>query len=135
MLQLKPSLHGVSKPPVWRRLLVPADIRLDRLHDVIQTAMGWTDTHLHVFSTAVGDYRVPDPVLGFKNERNAWLGQLLKPRGERIRYAYDFGDGWEHDVVLEQRLDLDPECTSPPASPARVPAHRKTAEAPGATRS
>jgi hypothetical protein len=48
-MQLKLSLRGVSKPPVWRRLLVPADMRLDRLHDVIQTSMGWTDTHLHVF--------------------------------------------------------------------------------------
>jgi Plasmid pRiA4b ORF-3-like protein len=51
-MQLKLSLRGAVKPPVWRRLLVPADIRLDRLHDVIQTSMGWTDTHLHVFSTA-----------------------------------------------------------------------------------
>ena len=50
-MQLKLSLRGVVKPPVWRRLLVPADIRLDRLHEVIQTAIGWTDTHLHVFST------------------------------------------------------------------------------------
>ena len=113
VLQLKLSLRGVSKPPVWRRLLVPADLRLDRLHDVIQTAMGWTDTHLHVFSTALGDYGVPDPELGFKNERNARLGQLLKQRGDRIRYAYDFGDGWEHDVVLEQRLDPDPEVPIP----------------------
>jgi hypothetical protein len=112
-MQLKLSLRGVSKPPVWRRLLVPADLRLDRLHDVIQTAMGWTDTHLHVFSTALGDYGVPDPELGFKNERNARLGQLLKQRGDRIRYAYDFGDGWEHDVVLEQHLDPDPEVLIP----------------------
>jgi hypothetical protein len=52
-MQVKLSLRGVSKPPVWRRLLVPTDIRLDRLHDVIQTSMGWTDTHLHVFSASV----------------------------------------------------------------------------------
>ena len=42
-MQLKLSLRGVIKPPVWRRLLVPADIRLDRLHEVIQTAIGWTE--------------------------------------------------------------------------------------------
>ena len=112
-MQLKLSLRGVSNPPVWRRLLVPADMRLDRLHDVIQTSMGWTDTHLHVFSTAAGDYGVPDPELGFRNERNARLGQFLKQQGDRIRYAYDFGDGWEHDVVLEKRLDHDPEAQIP----------------------
>jgi hypothetical protein len=106
-LQLKLSLRGVSKPAVWRRLLVPADIRLDRLHDVIQTSMGWTDTHLHVFSTTAGDYGVADPELGFRNERNAKLGQFLKQPGDRIQYAYDFGDGWEHDIVLEKRVARD----------------------------
>lgn len=108
-LTLKLSLRGVSKPPVWRRLLVPADMRLDRLHDVIQTSIGWTDTHLHVFSTAAGDYGVPDPELGFRNERSARLGQFLKQPGDRIQYAYDFGDGWDHDIVLEKRLDPNPE--------------------------
>ena len=107
-VQLKLSLRGVSKPPVWRRLLVPADMRLDRLHDVIQTAMGWTDTHLHVFSTVAGDYGVPDPELGFGNERSARLAQFLRQPGDRINYAYDFGDGWEHDIVLERRLNPDP---------------------------
>ena len=112
-MQLKLSLRGVAKPPVWRRLLVPADMRLDRLHDVIQTSMGWTDTHVHVFSTAAGDYGVPDPELGFRNERNARLGQFLKQPGDHIQYTYDFGDGWEHDLVLEKRLDPDPEAQIP----------------------
>jgi len=107
-MQLKVTLRGVSKPPVWRRLLVPADMRLDRLHEVIQTSLGWTDTHLHVFSTAAGDYGVPEPELGFRNERNARLAQFLKQQGDRINYAYDFGDGWEHDIVLEKRIVPDP---------------------------
>ncbi len=106
-LQLKVSLRGVSKPPVWRRLLVPADTRLDRLHGVVQTAMGWTDTHLHVFSTAVGDFGILDPELGFRDERTVRLSQFFKQPGDRIRYAYDFGDGWEHDIVLEKRLTSD----------------------------
>jgi pRiA4b ORF-3-like protein len=107
-MQLKLSLRGVLKPPVWRRLVVPADIRLDRLHKVIQTSMGWTDTHLHVFSTAAGDYGIPDPELGFRNERNARLEQFLQQPADRIRYSYDFGDGWEHDIVLEKRLAREP---------------------------
>ncbi|MEO8967567.1 MAG: plasmid pRiA4b ORF-3 family protein, partial [Solirubrobacteraceae bacterium] len=86
-LQLKVSLRGVSKPPVWRRLLVPADTRLDRLHGVVQTAMGWTDTHLQVFSTAVGDFGILDPELGFRDERTVRLSQFFKQPGDRIRYA------------------------------------------------
>jgi hypothetical protein len=112
-MQLKLSLRGVSKPPVWRRLIVPADLRLDRLHDVIQTSMGWTDTHLHVFSTAAGEYGIPDPELAFRNERNARLEQFLHQPGDRIQYSYDFGDGWEHDIVLEKRLDPGPDAQTP----------------------
>jgi hypothetical protein len=112
-MQLKLSLRGVVKPPVWRRLLVPADIRLDRLHDVIQTATGWTDTHLHVFSTRSGDYGIPDPELGHRNERNARLAQFLQQPGDRIHYSYDFGDGWEHDIVLEKRLNPEPGAQMP----------------------
>ncbi len=108
VLQLKLSLRGVSKPPVWRRLLVPADMRLSRLHHVIQTAMGWTDTHLHAFSTPYGDYGPPDPELDHHDERKARLGDFLPQPGSRIRYTYDFGDFWEHDIVLEKALPPDP---------------------------
>ncbi len=68
VLQLKVSLTGASKPPVWRRLLVPATIRLNRLHDVIQAAMGWDDYHLHAFSVGGVDYnmahRIPSSAIG-----------------------------------------------------------------------
>lgn len=106
-LQLKLSLRGVSKPPVWRRLLVPADMRLSQLHRVIQTAMGWTDTHLHAFSTASGDYGPPDPELDHRDERKARLSDFLAQPGDRIRYTYDFGDFWEHDIVVEKALASD----------------------------
>jgi hypothetical protein len=61
-----------------------------------------------VFSTDAGDYGIPDPELEFRNERNARLGQFLNRQGDRIQYAYDFGDGWEHDIVLEKRVYQDP---------------------------
>jgi pRiA4b ORF-3-like protein len=112
VLQLKLSLRGVSKPPVWRRLLVPADMRLSQLHDVIQTAMGWTDTHLHAFTTAYGDYGPPDSELDHRDERKARLKDFLAEPGDRMRYAYDFGDFWEHDIVLEKTLS-DPDCRLP----------------------
>lgn len=50
-----------SDPPVWRRLLVPATIRLDRLDRLIQAAMGWTNSHPHMFVHSSGRYGVPDP--------------------------------------------------------------------------
>jgi hypothetical protein len=104
VLQVKISLLGVSKPSVWRRLLVPADIRLDRLHGVIQAAMGWEDYHMHAFSDGSREYGLADPELGYRDERKVTLGRLLRREGERIRYTYDFGDGWEHEIVLEGAL-------------------------------
>jgi hypothetical protein len=108
VLQVKLSLLGVSKPPVWRRLLVPANIRLDRLHGVIQAAMGWEDCHMHAFSDGSCEYGLADPELGHRDERKVTLGRLLKREGERIRYSYDFGDGWEHEIVVEGALAAEP---------------------------
>ncbi|MGH2894779.1 MAG: plasmid pRiA4b ORF-3 family protein [Solirubrobacteraceae bacterium] len=107
-LQVKVTLLGVSKPPVWRRLLVADEEGLDHLHAVIQLSMGWSDYHMHVFATEAGEYGVPDPELGFLDERRVALLQLLRHPGDRIRYTYDFGDAWEHEIVLEKMIDADP---------------------------
>jgi Plasmid pRiA4b ORF-3-like protein len=97
-----------SKRPIWRRVLVPADIRLDRLHDVIQAAMGWEDRHLHVFTKGTDRYGELDGDddfdLGHRDERAVPLKALLGTEGDSLRYEYDFGDGWDHDIVLEGLL-------------------------------
>lgn len=108
VLQLKINLMGATKPPVWRRLLVPATIRLDRLHTVIQAAMGWEDYHLHAFSAGGVDYGQPDPELGHHDERKTPLSHVISQPGERMRYTYDFGDGWEHGIVVEKVLAAEP---------------------------
>jgi hypothetical protein len=108
VLQLKISLIGISKPPVWRRLLVPATIRLDGLHNVIQAAMGWQDYHLHVFSARGVEYGQPDPELGHQDERRTPLNHVISQAGERMRYTYDFGDDWEHGIVVEKVLAAEP---------------------------
>lgn len=100
--QLKITLRGVSKPPVWRRILVPAHITLRDLHEVIQQAMGWDDYHMHVFSTGWQEYGSPDPELGHVSDAKARLSQILDEPGGRLSYTYDFGDDWEHDIVLEK---------------------------------
>jgi hypothetical protein len=108
VFQVKITLAEVDDPPVWRRLLLPADIRLDRLHLVIQAAMGWENYHLHVFTDGRARHGVPDPELRFRDERKATLRDLIPREGGRARYTYDFGDGWEHEVVVETVLAAEP---------------------------
>lgn len=107
ILQLKVSLVGASKPPVWRRLVVPATMRLDRLHEVIQAAMGWEDYHLHAFSAGGVDYGPPDPELGHVDERKTRVSDVIGQPKACMRYVYDFGDHWQHDVVVEKVLVAD----------------------------
>jgi len=111
--QVKVTLEEVEDPPVWRRLLVPAGIRLDRLHRVIQVVMGWEDCHLHVFSDGRVQYGRPDPELRFRDERKTTLRDLVTGEGGRARYTYDFGDDWHHEIVVEQVLAADPGVSYP----------------------
>jgi hypothetical protein len=116
--QLKVTLLGTS-PLIWRRVLVPANITLAQLHDVLQTAMAWEDGHMHEFS--VGQRRIgrPNPedrLMGMpaaENERTVRLSGILVKVGSKAIYTYDFGDSWEHSLVLEKRLPVDPTTTYP----------------------
>lgn len=110
--QIKVQLCGVTKPPVWRRLQVSADLSLDQLHEVIQTAMGWHNCHMHVFSDGWNEYGLPDRELGHQDERKVNLSQLLTKVGDKIGYSYDFGDDWLHDIVLEKILPAGAGATS-----------------------
>ena len=101
--RLKLTLRG-SRPPIWRRIEVHSDITLCQLHDVIQLAMGWTNSHLHQFrrgSTCYGPAN-PDLDIQEQNERRVRLSGVLRKPKDRMVYEYDFGDGWEHEVVLER---------------------------------
>jgi hypothetical protein len=102
--QLVVTLCYVHDPAVWRRLLVPSATSLDRLHDVLQAAMGWQDSHLHYFDDGRHRYGHRDPELGFRDERSVRLGDLDTGR---LGYTYDFGDGWEHEIVVEAVIDAE----------------------------
>ncbi len=106
--QLKITIRGVSKPPIWRRVLVQTDITLRDLHEIIQRVMGWGNCHLHVFTTEWQEYGSPDPELGHVSDQKVRLEQVLAGQGDRLRYTYDFGDDWEHDIVVEQTLTPEP---------------------------
>ena len=102
LLQVRITLMDVADPPVWRRVIVPAAYSLDRLHAVIQAAMGWQDYHMHAFRVGDVSYAPPSPddELGYLDERKFRLGDLA---ADRISYEYDFGDSWEHELVIEER--------------------------------
>ncbi|MCS5422514.1 MULTISPECIES: plasmid pRiA4b ORF-3 family protein [Psychrilyobacter] len=116
--QLKIELKG-AKPPIWRRVLVPSNIRLDKLHEVIQESMGWFNYHLHHFYDGKKYYQIPleedDGFWGDSSldERKYKLYQLLKKEKQKLTYEYDFGDGWEHKIILEKILPFDSEMKLP----------------------
>ncbi|MFD9420124.1 hypothetical protein ACFWC9_36305 [Streptomyces goshikiensis] len=111
-LQLKIVLHG-TRPPLWRRLVLPSDTSLGTLHDAIQVAFGWHGGHLHLFTDEFGRgygdaARLTGIDLGFGDEVGdedaTALGDVLAEEKARLRYVYDFGDDWEHGITLEKTL-------------------------------
>jgi hypothetical protein len=106
--QIKISLIGV-KPPIWRTILVSSAIDLEIFHDTIQLVMGWTDSHLHQFIANQVFYGTPDDdfELEMEDETKYKLSQLLKKEKDSLIYEYDFGDSWEHKVLLEKILPDD----------------------------
>jgi hypothetical protein len=99
---LRIELEGI-KPLIWRRLHVPAAITLPRLHRIVQVAMGWTDSHLHSFRIAGLEYSNADDLdeLQMLDVKGRRLDTLLAGTVREFVYLYDFGDGWEHRVVVE----------------------------------
>ena len=105
--QLKLEMLEVE-PLIWRRLLVPGSITLAQLHEVIQTAMGWTNSHLHEF--VVGEHSYSDPEFEIDEAKSEYRYRLarLAPRVRNtIAYLYDFGDGWEHQIRVERIIEDD----------------------------
>lgn len=109
--QLKVTLLH-SQPPIWRRVQVESSVTLDRLHDALQGVMGWTNSHLHGF-------RLPEPgqrgarrrllPIESADEKATRLADLLRRPKDWCVYDYDFGDSWEHELLLEEVVP----CSSP----------------------
>jgi hypothetical protein len=110
--QIQIALIGF-KPKIWRRLLIPSDLLLSDLHKIIQTSMGWENEHLHQFIKNRMFYTVRMKDDDFWDEmanvdyKKIKISDLLTEEGEKIIYEYDFGDNWEHDVILEKILPFD----------------------------
>jgi hypothetical protein len=122
--QLKIAIKG-AKPPIWRRVLVKSDISFEDLHEIIQQIFNWENYHMYEFTGKNGRYSddefIEDPY-GFDGLRNYpsdnhKISEELINEKEKISYTYDFGDDWEHMIILEKILDIDkhiqyPICTA-----------------------
>ena len=111
--QFKIQLKNISKPPVWRRVLVPENFTFHHLHKVIQAAFGWYNCHLYEFSPqGIGSY----PYIGIPSEfqwdeepdmnsTKTKLTKIFKSEKQTFVYTYDFGDDWKHKITLELITD------------------------------
>lgn len=110
--QLRIFLLGTD-PPIWRRLLVPAEMNLAQLHRALQIAMGWEDMHLHEFRTARRRFGQPEPADPFskspvvEDEGKVRFSDVIPKAGEKMLYIYDFGDDWVHEIEVEKLLPAD----------------------------
>jgi hypothetical protein len=98
--KLKVTLQGIE-PPVWRLLLIPANMTLFDLHNVIQTVMPWTDNHLHEFNVAGERFGDPSRSGKVVSDARLTLAGVRNKGARRFSYTYDFGDSWEHLIVIE----------------------------------
>jgi hypothetical protein len=102
--QLKITLQG-SKPRIWRRFLVPGNYRLSKLHRVIQIVMGWYEAHLHEFIYHGISFGEPSPEYEegrMLDHKKMTLEGLIREAKKEFTYIYDFGDGWQHEIVVEK---------------------------------
>jgi len=108
--QIKISLRGI-RPPIWRRLEVFSDITLDKLHLIFQLVMGWGNYHLHQFTIGGEEYGQSDPDndLEVNDEKKVKLYQVVPGEKFKFSYEYDFGDYWEHMVLVEKILPVEKE--------------------------
>lgn len=115
--QLKISLDRIQ-PSIWRRIQVPADVSLFKLHFILQLSMGWTNSHLHEYQIDGRVFGDPDNdefgEFDIKDERDYQLQQVLPDAGVEFSYLYDFGDSWQHNLLLEAILEAD-DCLPSPA--------------------
>ena len=114
--QLKVTLQG-SRPPIWRRFQVTDDLTFFQLHGVLQKVMGWYDCHLHLFD--LNGWQITDAQTlaeGWndgEDEQKTKLKKYLKQEGQKFLYEYDFGDSWEHQLLLEKILPVKPDVHYP----------------------
>ena len=132
IIQLKITLKD-SKPPIWRRILVEKNTTFERLHYIIQLTMGWSDSHLHDFEVNKQHISITDEESDADtvDSTSVRLENVVASEKDKFLYVYDFGDCWEHEILVEKFLPKDsklkyPVCTggklcSPPEDCGGIP--------------
>ncbi|MCB9430746.1 MAG: plasmid pRiA4b ORF-3 family protein [Ardenticatenaceae bacterium] len=111
IFQFKVTLKGI-RPPIWRRIQVANDITFYHFHHILQEVMGWENAHLHLFD--IGGWQITDAetlAQGWgdgSDDQKTRLSELLGREGQKMLYEYDFGDSWEHELLLEKILPAEP---------------------------
>ena len=103
--QIKVTLKG-SKPPIWRRIHVTSETTLAQLHRILQRVMGWEGYHLYQFVVGGLEYGDPSILEEMEGEdaRRVTLATLVRGEQDTFLYEYDFGDGWDHELLVEKIL-------------------------------
>ncbi len=113
VFQFKIQIKGITKPPVWRKLSIPASFTFLRFHDVIQTAFGWEDYHLFEFKDKKWQSNIritipaeegffdPDFFAETEDSSEIKLSDIFNEKFRKLFYVYDFGDSWVHEITLE----------------------------------
>ncbi|MCM3737275.1 plasmid pRiA4b ORF-3 family protein [Bacillus cytotoxicus] len=117
--QFKITLKGI-RPPIWRRFLIDNQVTFEDLHIIIQIVMGWENYHLYNFDTKDARVEIVDDSFEiFPSSKEVYdaeetqIGELLTEEKQKCLYTYDFGDDWEHELVLEKVLSIDEEIMVP----------------------
>jgi hypothetical protein len=142
--QIKITLRN-SRPPIWRRIQVKSDTTLAKLHKILQVVMGWEDAHMHQFVIRGQRHGVPEPdedhIVSRKTEdgRKHTLSEFVSGENFRFAYNYDFGDNWEHVLVVEESIPqqegvryplcLDGASACPPEDIGGIPGYEDLLEA------
>jgi hypothetical protein len=110
------------RPKIWRQLRVPGDLTLAGLHEALQIAFGWENSHLHEFEVGKKRYGMPDPDddREIDDEADVTVAQALPHKSSTMQYVYDLGDYWIHTVAVE-RIEDAPAPRGPRPLGARGP--------------
>jgi hypothetical protein len=107
LYELKVAVRGID-PPIWRLIQVPSRTSLKRLNKMLQTAMGWTDSHLHLFKVDGKQYGEPDPEWDYVlDEAKLTLEKIFAGGKKSFQYEYDLGDSWIHDITLKRQIESE----------------------------
>ena len=98
------------RPKIWRQLRVPGDLTLAGLHQVLQAAFGWKNSHLHEFEVGKQRYGVPDPDAAreIEDEADITIAHVLPYKSSTMQYVYDIGDSWIHNISVARIEDAPP---------------------------